>query len=142
MDISNTKRVEKTTDKKQVEFLCDGRYFVFPFTAEELGEIFEGFPDSPYCVLYTEIKADKGVSYPEESFYGVPFDNGNIGYQGCNFYSSYEDAKQAFYNICNYTPMVGVIGYCDVYLIKRADDVEKEISAPSKRNFGHIGVIK
>ena len=121
MDISYTKRKVKTTDGKQVEFTCSSNYLVPPFSQAEIDEIFSNFPETNFCVLYTTISRDKGVHYPEDSLYGVPYDNGNIGYQNGQFFTDVEEAKKSFKLSSLLTPKVGTIGYCDVYLIKKVE---------------------
>ena len=120
MNIANQKRTTKSNEGKNITFTCSsGRYLVPPFTKEEKEELFEGFEHCSFVVLYTYIHHDKGWTCNDNDLYIQHYDNGLVGYQGGNFYKTEKEAK-ASYEICKkYTPKVGTIAYCDVFLVNK-----------------------
>jgi len=143
MDISNTKRTSKNTEGCEVTFTCDGCYIVPQFTRDELEGLFENVDKNAKAVIiFTEVVHDKGVHYPEELYYGVPFDNGLVGYQSRDYFDNLEKAKTAFELKLKTTSHKKKI--CDVFLIVKQDwsDLEnntsKKVKLPLVSNLGII----
>ena len=146
MNISNTKRTSKSTEGKNVTFTCDGYYLVPPFTKDELECLFENVHnDAKAVIIFTDVVHDKGVHYPEESFYGVPFDNGLVGYQQRDYFNNLEEAKTAFELRLKTTSYKKQ--FCDMFLIVKQDwsDLEnntsKKMKLPLVSNLGIINNI-
>lgn len=117
MDISKQTRTTQTTEGKRITFTCnDGWYLVPQVTAEEKRELFSlSCKGDSYCIAYTTISHDKGIN-------GLTlehFDNGLVGWQNYDFFKTEEEAKREFELKSRLSSKVGVVGYCDVFLISK-----------------------
>lgn len=103
---------------KKYTFNTSGEYFK-PLSSSSIKKIFEG-KDSNYAaaILYTKLKHDAG--YREENRFGTPsierYDNGIVGYQCINYYTSLAQAKKEFEGYSQLSPKVGTIAYVDTWL--------------------------
>ncbi len=109
-------RTTKTTEGKKVTFQVHDDYYL---GEGDKSQLFKGFEECKYLVLYTTIKHDKG--YREVNRWGTPtledYDNGWVGYQHGLFFTTLEEAQKDFEDRKMLTPKVGEIGYADIMLV-------------------------
>lgn len=101
---------------KSHTFNTSGEYFK-PLSSTK--KIFEGEnPNYVAAILYTKLQHDRG--YREENRWGSPsiekYDNGVVGYQCINYYTSLAQAKKEFKAYSQLSPKVGTIAYVDIWL--------------------------
>lgn len=101
---------------KKYTFNTSGEYFK-PLSS--IKKIFEG-KDLNYAaaILYTKLKHDAG--YREDNRWDSPsierYDNGIVGYQCINYYTSLAQAKKEFECYSQLSPKAGTIAYVDTWL--------------------------
>ena len=101
---------------KVFTFKTEGEYFK-PLLSTKA--IFEG-NDSKYAaaILYTKLKQDIGCHIVNRwgSDCIENYDNGVVGYQCINYYTTLKEAKEEFEGYSRLSPKVGTIAYVDIWL--------------------------
>ena len=109
-------RTTKTTEGEKVTFQIHDDYYL---GEGDKSQLFKGYEQFKYLVLYTTIKHDTGLKDVER--WGTPtvehYDNGWIGYQNGMFFTTLEEARKDFEGRKRLTSKVGVVGYADVMLV-------------------------